>query len=323
MTPIRVAVLAFEGISPFHLSVPCAVFGEAPDSGTPPFELRVCAERTGRLTTRAGFDVDVAHGLHAFTGADMIVIPSWVGPETEASFTLIRALRRAHARGARIIGLCLGAFVVAQAGLLDGRRAATHWRAASAFTRRFPAVTLDADVLYVDEGDVVTSAGTAAGIDCCLHLLRQQLGVEAASRAARYLVVPPHRQGGQAQYIERPMLTSTPARGDRLFDALTWVQAHLDASHSLDTLAARARMSRRTFTRHFRARTGTTVKAWMAAQRVAAAQRLLETSALPVEHIAAQVGFGSAVSLRQHFAAALGTSPHAYRRAFALRTAQA
>ncbi|MFT4171308.1 MAG: helix-turn-helix domain-containing protein [Rhodocyclaceae bacterium] len=316
MLPTRIAVLAFDGISPFHLSVPCAVFGEAAERDRPPFELRVCAARAGRLATSAGFGVDVAYGLRTLAWADMVIVPSWAGPTVDAPADLLRALQRAHARGARIVGLCLGAFVVAQAGLLDGRRAATHWRAAAEFARRFARVTLDADVLYVDEGDVVTSAGTAAGIDCCLHLLRQHSGADAASRAARYLVVPPHRQGGQAQYIERPVVDDASGHGDRLFEVLAWAQAHLEHPHSLDALAARARMSRRTFTRHVRARTGATVNAWLTAQRVAAAQRLLETSALPVEQVAARVGFGSTVSLRQHFAVALGTSPQAYRRAF-------
>lgn len=307
-----VAIIAFDGISPFHLSVPCAVLGSSALDGY--FELLICAESPGALTTSAGFGLHVQHGLEALTQADVVVVPSWCSPQAEASADLLAALRAAHERGAKIIGLCVGSFVVAQAGLLDTRRASTHWRAAEVFAQRFPQVTLDADVLYVDEGDVMTSAGTAAGIDCCLHFVRTLLGAEAAARVARHLVVPPHRQGGQAQYIEQPIADS--ARDDRLADTLNRARKHIDQAHTIDSLAARALMSRRTFTRRFHASTGTTVNRWISEQRLGAAQRLLETSDLPVDQIAARTGFGSAVSLRQHFARTLKTSPQAYRRTF-------
>ena len=243
-----------------------------------------------------------------------MIVPSWRDTAEPAPPAMIKALRAAHARGARIVGLCVGAFVLAEAGLLDGRPATTHWAWADEFARRYPRVQLNRDVLYVDDGDVVTSAGTAAAIDCCLHLLRQQHGAELANRVARRMVVAPHRQGGQAQYIEQPLPKS--ARGDRLGAVLEWALQHLDQRLSLDQLAERAAMSRRTFTRRFREATGTTVVQWLLNQRIAHAQRLLERGEQPIEAIAEQAGFGSAMSLRQHFAAALGTSPSAYRRQF-------
>jgi transcriptional regulator GlxA family with amidase domain len=245
------------------------------------------------------------------------VVPSWRDPHEAPPAPLLAALRRAHARGALIVGLCVGAFVLAEAGLLDGRRATTHWRWAAHFAQHYPQVRLDPDVLYIDEGDVLTSAGTAAGIDCCLHVLRQRLGAEAANRMARTLVVPPHRQGNQAQYIEQPVLATS--RDTPLTKALDWAARHLDAAHSLDSLSARAAMSRRSFTRHFRQHTGTTVGQWLLTQRLALAQRLLETTAQPIERIAERAGFGTALSMRQHFGAALHTTPSLYRREFRVR----
>lgn len=204
--------------------------------------------------------------------------------------------------------------MLAQAGLLDGRRATTHWAYAEDFARRFPAVTVDADVLYLDDGPLLTSAGTAAGLDCCLHLLRQLSGAEAANSVARRLVTPPHRQGGQAQYIEQPLPVS--AGGGRLAGLLDWVRANLDQPHSLDSLAARALMSRRSFTRHFRQFTGGTVHAWLLAERLVLCQRLLEAGSLPVERIAQQAGFGSPASLRRHFRKAFGVAPSEWRQTF-------
>jgi len=313
----RVAVVAFDGIRPFHLSVPCAVFGETSDGAAPPFELRVCAAEPGELRSQAGFGIVAKHSLRALAWADIVVVPSWRDPHETPPAPLLAALRRAHARGALIVGLCVGAFVLAEAGLLDGRRATTHWRWAAHFAQHYPQVRLDPDVLYIDEGDVLTSAGTAAGIDCCLHVLRQRLGAEAANRMARTLVVPPHRQGNQAQYIEQPVLATS--RDTPLTKALDWAARHLDAAHSLDSLAARAAMSRRSFTRHFRQHTGTTVGQWLLAQRLALAQRLLETTAQPIERIAERAGFGTALSMRQHFGAALHTTPSLYRREFRVR----
>lgn len=310
-----VAVVAFDGISPFHLSVPCMVFGSdfsGPD--LPRFHLLVCGENPGPLSTTAGFSIDVTHGLAALAKAHTVIVPSWHDPMVKPSGALLKALRLAHRRGARIVGLCLGAFVLAEAGLLDGRPATTHWALADVFARMYPQVALQPDVLYVDDGDVLTSAGTAAAIDCCLHLLRRDHGADAANRVARRMVVAPQRQGGQAQYVEQALPVS--GTDHRLSALLDWVQHRLDQPHSLDSLASRAVMSRRTFTRHFRQATGTTVVAWLTSQRLALAQRQLETTDRPMEQVAQDAGFGSALSMRQHFAATLGTSPSAYRRAF-------
>ncbi|TDY24119.1 AraC family transcriptional regulator /AraC family transcriptional regulator with amidase-like domain [Paraburkholderia sp. BL6665CI2N2] len=315
--PLRhiVAVVAFDRISPFHLSVPCVVFGEdRSGGGVPEFDFRVCAAETGALTTTAGFSIAVTHGLEALADADTIIVPSWRDPAETPPAALLDALRAAHARGAQLVGLCLGAFVLAAAGILDERPASTHWAWADDFARRYPRVRLDPNVLYVDDGNVLTSAGTAAGLDCCLHVMRKLCGTAVANHVARRLVVPPHRQGGQAQYVQQPMPPNL--RGDRLSDLLDWVSGNLTLPHTLDTLAGRALMSRRTFTRRFRLATGTTVGAWLLAQRLARAQQLLESTDEPVEAIAGIAGFGSAASLRQHFAEAFRTSPSAWRREF-------
>ncbi|HEY2607126.1 MAG TPA: helix-turn-helix domain-containing protein [Paraburkholderia sp.] len=310
-----VAVIAFDRISPFHLSVPCVVFGEdRSGGGVPDFDFRVCAAETGPLSTTAGFSIDVTHGLDALADAHTIIVPSWRDPGETPSAPLLDALRSAHARGAQLVGLCLGAFVLAAAGILDDRPASTHWAWADDFARRYPRVRLDPDVLYVDDGNVMTSAGTAAGLDCCLHVLRKICGTQVANYVARRLVVPPHRQGNQAQFVEQPMPPNL--RGDRLSGLLDWVSGNLDVPHTLDTLAGRALMSRRTFTRRFRLATGATVGAWLLAQRLARAQQLLESSDESVEAIATIAGFGSAASLRQHFADAFRTSPSAWRREF-------
>ncbi|CAB3783954.1 HTH-type transcriptional regulator CdhR [Paraburkholderia ultramafica] len=310
-----VAVVAFDRISPFHLSVPCVVFGEdRSGGGLPDFDFRVCAAETGALTTTVGFSIAVTHGLEALADADTIIVPSWRDPDETPPAALLAALRAAHARGAQLVGLCLGAFVLAAAGILDDRPASTHWAWADDFARRYPRVRLDPDVLYVDDGNVMTSAGTAAGLDCCLHVLRKMCGAQVANYVARRLVVPPHRQGGQAQFVQQPMPPNL--RGDRLSGLLDWVSGNLDVPHTLDTLAGRALMSRRTFTRRFRLATGTTVGAWLLAQRLARAQQLLESTDESVEAIAEIAGFGSTASLRQHFADAFRTSPSAWRREF-------
>jgi transcriptional regulator GlxA family with amidase domain len=309
----RVAVVAFDQIRPFHLSVPCAVFGE-PSDGGPLFDVRVCAAEAGVLRSQAGFTIGTRYRLGELALAQIVVVPSWRDPHESPPAALLEALRRAHRRGALVVGLCVGAYVLAEAGLLDGRRATTHWRWAEHFAARYPKVQVDRHVLYVDEGSVLTSAGTAAGIDCCLHVVRQRFGAEASANIARMLVVPPHRQGSQAQYIEQPVLAS-PIEGP-LAKTLDWAARHLDASHSLDSLAARALMSRRSFTRHFRQHTGTTVGQWLLGQRLALAQRLLETTAQPIERIAERAGFGTPLSLRQHFGSAFNTTPSMYRREF-------
>ncbi|MHB8564776.1 MAG: helix-turn-helix domain-containing protein [Acidiferrobacteraceae bacterium] len=311
-----IAVIAFSGISPFHLAVPSMVFGEdRRAAGVPPFEVLVCAAEPGPLPTSAGFLIQTPYGLGDLARAQTIIVPSWRNPEERPPASLLRALRVAQARGARLVGLCLGSFVLAAAGILDGRPATTHWLWVDELARRYPEVEVRPDVLYIDDGDVVTSAGTAAGIDCCLHLLRMQCGAEIANYVARRMVVPPHRQGGQAQYIERPVPV-VPTAGDRFAEVLAWVAGNLGQPHPLDALAERALMSRRSFTRRFRQVTGTTFGAWLVNERLALAQRLLETTDQSIDRIASAAGFGSSVSLRQHFAAAFRVSPSVYRRTF-------
>ena len=310
----QVAVVAFDGISPFHLAVPCAVLGERHGAALG-YRLQVCSWEAGPLASSAGFQLQALAPLDVLQQADVVIVPSWRDVDELAAPALLQALRDARARGAVVMGLCLGAYVLAQAGLLDGMTATTHWAFADDFAARFPALTVAPDSLYLDDGQVLTSAGTAAAIDCCLHLLRRQCGAAAAGQVARYLVTPPHRQGGQAQYIAQPLPANT--RDDRLSGLLDDVRASLAAPHTLDSLAARALMSRRTFTRHFRQLTGSTVQQWLLAERLARAQQLLETTALPVEAVAQQAGFGSALSLRLHFRRRFGVSPGDWRRSFA------
>jgi len=306
---IKIAVIAFDGITPFHLSVPNLVFRDQTV-----FELKVCSADPSPLRTTAGFAIASAYSLRAVSSADIVIMPTWHDDCRPAPVALLNTLRRAHQRGARIVGLCLGAFPLAEAGLLSGRRATTHWAFADTLADRYADVTVDRDVLYVDEGDVLTSAGVAAGLDCCLYLLSQLCGAELTNSVARQLVVAPHRQGGQAQFIERPLPVS---RSDyRFAGVMDWVAHHLQEEHSIDALAARAAMSRRHFTRHFRLATGTSFKQWLLNQRLTQAQRLLERSELSIEMVAQQAGFGSALSLRQHFRNTLRTSPSEYRRQF-------
>jgi transcriptional regulator GlxA family with amidase domain len=310
-----VAVVALDGVSPFHLSVPFLVFGEdRSDEGVPRMRVLVCGERRGLLRTTAGFSIQCEHGLEAISRATIVIVPAWRDVQQRVPAKLLEALRRAHRRGATVVGLCLGAFVLAEAGLLDGRAATTHWRYADEFARRFPAVRCEPGVLYVDEGTLLTSAGTAAGIDCCLHLLRRRMGSELANRVARRMVVPPHRQGSQAQFVEAPL--PSRAGGDRLAKTLDWARGHLDQALDVDTLAGRSLMSRRTFTRRFRETTGASVTQWLNAERLARAQRLLETTKLSIDEVASASGFGSPLSMRQHFARSLRTAPSAYRREF-------
>jgi len=310
-----IAVITFPGISPFHLSIPCAIFGEDRSAADiTHFELRLCAEQAGPVRTSTGFDIVVPHGLDGLLDAETIIIPGWHAPQALPSPALVAALQAAHQRGACLVGLCLGPFVLAAAGLLDGRSATTHWLCADEFARRYPRVRLNPEVLYVDDGDVLTSAGAAAGIDCCLHLLRRWCGAEIANRVARRMVVPPHRQGGQAQYIE--LLLPARPDGDQLAAVLDWAGQHLDQALSVDVLAEQACMSRRTFTRRFRQATGSTVVDWLRHQRLAMAQQLLESTDQSIELIASRSGFGSATSLRMLFKDSFQISPTNYRREF-------
>jgi transcriptional regulator GlxA family with amidase domain len=309
-----VAVLAFPGISPFHLSVPSLVFENAAlTTSEPHYRVTVWAEQPGPLATQGGYDVMVRPGLEACASADTVIVPSW-DRDLTPSPALISALRAAHDRGARIVGLCLGAFPVAAAGLLEGRRAATHWNAAGALKERYPSVVVAADVLWVDHGDVVTSAGVAAALDCCLHVVRQDLGAVAAVAVARHLVLAPHRDGGQAQFIPVPV-TPGPA-ADPIGIARLWALERLEEPLDLETWARAAAMSRRTFTRQFRAHTGVSPRQWLLDQRLLRAKLLLESTTDTIERIATTVGFATAASLRHHFSTRFGTTPARHRSAF-------
>jgi AraC family transcriptional activator FtrA len=310
----RVVALTAPGIAPFELGCVVEVFGlRRPELDVPWwYDLRVAAETPGPLpATAGGFSFHVEHGLEALDDADTIVVPGWYG---EPSEEVVAAVRAAHERGARLVSICSGVFLIAATGLLDGREAATHWRYAARLAELHPSVHVNADVLYVDNGSVLTSAGSAAGIDLCLHIVRRDHGSAVANSVARRLVIPPHRDGGQAQLIELPM----PAHpdDDPIAAVMAWALERLDDPLDLDTLAGRAYMSVRTFTRRFRKATGTTPGRWLLEQRVRASLALLETTDSSIESVAGSVGFASAATFRHHFAAIMHTSPTAYRRAF-------
>jgi transcriptional regulator GlxA family with amidase domain len=311
-----------EGVHPFEMSVPCEVFGiERPEVVFPwPYELIVASMHGNEpLMTHNGFSIQTPYTLADLRRADTIVIPAWPNVDQPPSAPLLTELRAAHARGARVMSFCSGAFVLAYAGILDGKRASTHWMYADTMAARFPAVAVDRNVLYVDEGDILTSAGTAAAIDLCLHVIREDLGAEAANIVARRMVVPPHRDGGQAQYVQAPVPSCSS--DDPIAGALDWAVEHLDQPLSVEKLARHAAMSPRTFARRFRDVTGTTPHQWLLRQRVLHAQRLLETTDEPVERIATRCGFSSAAVLREHFTRIAGTAPLTYRRTFQVRSA--
>lgn len=315
MHSIRVAVLAFDGVSLFHLSVPGVVLGTAQTApGDPQYEVSYFAETPGMVSSDQGIGLAVTHGLELLETSDVIVIPAWGDQSVTASAQLVKALQLANAQDKLIVGLCLGAFVLGDAGLLDGKEATTHWAVRDEFARRFPEVRFRPEVLYVTDGNIMTSAGTVAAIDCCLHLVRQRLGADVANRTAKMLVTPPLRQGGQAQYVEHPVPQLSSET--HLSDLLAWARQNLARDLSLDVLADVAKMSRRTFTRRFREATGSTVSKWLNAERVVRAQELLETTDLSIECIASEAGFGTPLSLRQQFRVHLGTSPSEYRRTF-------
>ena len=312
-----VAVVVCDGLSLMELGVACDVFGGPYGAwfGVPWYRMSVCGPSDSALTD-AGFRIEVPHGLEALgTAGTVVVTPTDLLEQVPAE--VLDALRAASARGCRIVSLCTGAFVLAAAGLLDGRPATTHWSECADLARRHPRVAVDPGVLYVDDGDLLTSAGFAASLDLCLHVVRRDYGTEIATRVARDLVVPPQRDGGQAQFIEAPMPVLD---GANLFaDTMAWLQEHLDEAVAIDDLAARAAMSPRTFARRFLAATGTTPYQWLTRERVRLAQRLLETSDLPVEAVAARSGFCTADNLRKHFRRALRTTPQGYRSAFRAR----
>lgn len=309
-----VAVVVYDGVALFELAVASDVFGTiiTTASGQPLYRLSICGA-VPSVTTDAGFRMEVPHGLEALACAQTVVVLPTLAPEAVPA-SVIDALREARSRGQRLIALCTGAFVLAAAGLLDGHAATTHWSECADLARRYPRVRVDPRVLYIDEGDLLTSAGSAASLDLCLHVVQRDHGTEIATRVARDLVVPLYRPGGQAQYIETPVPPT--GDGDLFADALGWLRAHLDEPVTVGDLAARSAMSPRTFARRFLASTGTTPLAWIVRERVQLAQRLLETSDWPVEVVARRSGFGSPDNLRKHFSHALATTPQAYRRTF-------
>jgi len=308
-----VAVVVLDGVAPFELGVLCEVFGiDRTDDGLPAFDFAVCSPGGRPVRTSVGFDLVPQHDLDRLARADLVAVPA-VPQDVRAPEPVLRALQDAVGRGARVLSVCSGAFVLGDAGLLDDRRCTTHWRYSAALAERFPRAKVDGDVLYVEDGPVITSAGTAAGIDACLHVVREQFGSRVAGALARRMVVPPHRDGGQAQYVETPVAVA-PAQS--LQPLLEWLQAHLDQEHTVEALAGRALLSPRTFARRFKDETGTTPYAWLSARRVELAAELLEETDEPVERIAVRAGFGGAAAMRHHFLQARATTPQAYRRAF-------
>ncbi|AVZ73660.1 AraC family transcriptional regulator [Streptomyces lunaelactis] len=318
ITTHRVVVLALTGLLPFELGIPHRIFGRAKDAdGRPLYEIVTCALLPGSVRTDADFDVHVDHGPAALATADTVVIPASyeLGPVfDEGRLTDELADALAHIRpGTRLVSICTGGYVLAAAGLLDGRPATTHWSHAEHFQRLFPSVKVDADVLFIDDGDVLTSAGVAAGIDLCLHIVRRDHGTAVANEVARSTVVPPHRDGGQAQYIQRPvpepqLATTTAARG--------WALGRLHEPIQLRDMAEQESMSVRTFTRRFREEVGVSPGQWLTRQRVERARHLLESTDLSVDQVARDAGFGTAQSMRQHLQSVLGVPPTVYRRTF-------
>jgi transcriptional regulator GlxA family with amidase domain len=311
----NVAAVVLDGVNPFELGVVCEVFGtDRSDDGLPVYDFAVASAEGPTLTSRAGFAVHVEHGLERLESADLIAVPACARYETrDFPPELLEALRSGVERGARVLSVCSGVFLLAAAGLLDGRRCTVHWHHAEELARAYPRLTVEPDVLYVDEDPVITSAGTAAGIDACLHIVRKEQGPEVANKIARRMVVPPHRDGGQAQYIERPLPRS---KCDTVGEVLVWMEQHLDEEVTVEQLAERAHMSPRTFARRFQQETGTTPYRWLLRQRVLLAQRLLEATDETVDAIAGRAGFGTAAALRHQFLRAVGTTPNAYRRTF-------
>ncbi|MFI7341078.1 GlxA family transcriptional regulator [Streptomyces sp. NPDC050085] len=300
--------------STFPLACATEVFGDHGPAIPARYAVDICTELPGPVRTQAGYDMLVTAGLDALERADTVLVPGWDQPPgTEPSPAVVDAVRRAHERGARIVGLCSGTFVLAAAGLLDGRRAATHWAGAAALATRFPRVHVDPAVLYVDHGDVATSAGSAAGVDLCLHLVSHDQGAAYALRVARQLVMPPHREGCQLQYAELP--TSGPV-ADSLAPLLDWLSGRLDQPVSVAEMALRSQVSARTLTRRFTEQLGISPGRWLLDRRIDATRALLEETDLPVETIARRVGLSSAVNLRRRFHESLRTTPAAYRRAF-------
>ena len=313
-----VVALVYDGLCAFEFSCAAEVFGLArPELGPDWYRFETCS-RGRSVSSQYGMRMRAANGLERLLAAGTIVIPGWQGIDVPVPQAILDALRGAHARGARLLSICSGAFVLAATGLLDGRRATTHWRYAEALQRRYPAICVDPNVLYVDEGSVLTSAGSAAGLDLCLHLVRRDYGSAIANQVARRLVIPPHRDGGQAQFLERPVEDRERKSGQpkSLSVLLDKIRKRPGQSWRIGELARLAAMSERTFMRRFRAATGLSPADWVTRARVDAARELLENTALPIDHIAERCGLGTPTTLRHHFRKKVGVSPAQYRKRF-------
>jgi AraC family transcriptional regulator, transcriptional activator FtrA len=307
----HLSIVVEPGVSAFEFSAVWDIFGDDPGVGVPWYRLSICSSSAPPIPmSLPGAALVAVRSLTALRSADIVVVP----PLASAPEATLLALRAAHARGARLVSLCTGAFVLAAAGLLDGRRATTHWASAARLAERYPEVEVDPRVLYIDDGDILTSAGSAACIDLCLHIVRQDFGAEAANTVARQLVVPPHRSGGQAQFVSTA-IREVPDH-DPFADTLQWAQSNLNEPLTVDVLAHRSAMSPRTFARRFTKANGVTPHQWLLRQRLMLAQRLLELTDLPVDRVAEDCGLGTATNLRSHFRQAIGTTPTAYRRTF-------
>jgi transcriptional regulator GlxA family with amidase domain len=310
----NVAVLVYDGVWPFELGVLCEAWGtDRSDQGLPTFDFAVCAPERGAVATAAGFGLAVEHDFGRAAEADLVAVPA-VPRNDVVPEPVVRVLQDAYARGARVMSICSGAFALGAAGLLDGRACTTHWFYTQELAERFPKANVIPEVLYVDEDPIITGAGSAAGLDACLHLYRKEFGASVASMVARRMVVPPQRDGGQAQFIRSAV---PDCDAETLGPLLTWIVEHLEEPLTVETLARRSAMSARTFARRFREETGTTPHAWITSQRVLRAEELLETTSRSIDQIADDVGFGNAATLRHHFTRVRGLSPQRYRRTFA------
>ncbi len=313
-----VAAVAYDRLCTFEFGCTVELFAlPRPELDVPWYDFAVCAAERGPIRATGGIAVQVSHSLRLLERADTIVMPGWRDADEAPPEELLCKIRQAYDRGARLCSICSGVFVLAAAGVLAGKRATTHWRYVARLASRYPDITVEPNALYVDEGRVLTSAGSAAGLDMLLHLVRKDFGAKVANQVAQRLVIPPHREGGQAQFVPRPV--SSDDRG-RLAKLLDWLRAHLAAEHTIESLAQRASMSTRTLQREFKAATGLAPYAWIVRERIERAKELLETGRLPAQRIAERVGMGSAESLRHHFRERVGTTPSQYRARFHRRS---
>jgi AraC family transcriptional regulator, transcriptional activator FtrA len=312
-----VAAVAYDRLCTFEFGCTVELFAlPRPELDVPWYEFAVCAAEKGPIRAAGGIAVQVSHSLRLLERADTIVVPGWRDADEAPPPDLLRKLRQAYDRGARLCSICSGVFVLAAAGVLAGKRATTHWKYVDRLAARYPDIIVAANALYVDEGQILTSAGSAAGLDMLVHLVRKDFGPRVANQVAQRLVIPPHREGGQAQFVPRPV--SADERG-RLAKLLDWIRSHLSSEHTIESLAEQAAMSPRTLQREFKSATGLAPYAWIVRERIERAKELLETGRLPAQRIAERVGMGSAESLRHHFRLRVGTTPAQYRARFSRR----